>query len=108
MIDWSHIDDLRQDMGDAFPDLSTLFLSEVQTVIDRLHQAPDPARLEADLHFLKGAALSFGFTDFARACSGGEQMAAAGRAGQVDLAAVLDCFARSRALFLAGLAQRGV
>jgi len=106
MIDWPQIDELRQEMGDAFPDLARLFLAEVASVVDRLRAPTTVPTLEADLHFLKGAALSFGFTELARQCGHGEALAATGRADLVDLTMILDCYDQSRAMFVSGLPAR--
>lgn len=106
MIDWPQIDELRQEMGDAFPDLAQLFLAEVAAVADRLRETSPAPSLEADLHFLKGAALSFGFIELARHCSQGEALAAAGHDELVDLPTILLCYRQSREAFVAGLPGR--
>ena len=51
--------------------------------------------LEADLHFLKGAALNLGFSEFAALCQDGERRAALGEGG-LDITAVKDCYALSK------------
>src|SRR6056297_3374030 len=98
MIDWARVSELREEVGpEDFDEVVSLFLSEVGEVIARLQTAPDPARLEEDLHFLKGAALNLGFHALAELCQQGESAAAAGRAGTVPLPPVLACHARSQA-----------
>jgi HPt (histidine-containing phosphotransfer) domain-containing protein len=105
MIDWDRVHELRAEIGaDEFDEVVELFLEEVEGVVSRLRDAPDPARFEEDLHFLKGSALNLGFADLGRLCQAGESAAAAGRAGSVDLAPVLACYDASRGVFLAGLA----
>ncbi|MCB1361008.1 MAG: Hpt domain-containing protein [Rhodobacter sp.] len=106
MIDWAQVDELRDDMGDAFADIVAVFLEEVTEGLAQLDDCNDDGALAAGLHFLKGAALNLGFRDFATLCAEGEHQANAGRGGQVDLAAIRRCHATSREQFLAGLAQR--
>lgn len=102
MIDWQRVRELRDEVGDdAFAEVVDLFLEEVSEVVDRLRTCPDPDRYEEDLHFLKGSALNLGFDDLGRLCQAGESAAADGRAHEVDLAAVLESYDRSRSHFLA-------
>src|SRR5690606_20139158 len=85
MIDWTHVDDLRADMGDAFGEVVEVFLLEVDAAIRRLSPERTAPDLAADLHFLKGAALNLGFRDFATLCATGEASAHAGRTDGIDL-----------------------
>ena len=104
MIDWDRVAELREEVGaEDFDEVVTLFLEEVQEVAGRLTRAPDPARLEADLHFVKGSAYNLGFERLGAMCTAGERLAAAGRAGEVDVEAILDCHLQSRAAFLGGM-----
>lgn len=106
MIDWSKVTSLIDEIGaDSFDEVVELFLDEVDTVITRLKARPDPERYEQDLHFLKGSAWNLGFTDFGALCQDGERLAARGGAASIDIAAVLDCYQRSKMDFLAGLAR---
>lgn len=109
MIDWDRVAELRQEVGEEeFPTVVELFVDEVEQVTSGLAAISEPARLEEALHFLKGSALNIGFRCFARLCSEGESLAAAGRADKVDVASILMCYAQSKAQFLghsgAGLA----
>lgn len=105
MINWPRIAQLRDEIGaEDFGEVVQLFLEEVEEVIDRMRDSPDPDRLESDLHFLKGSALNLGFRSFSTLCQDGERMAAAGRANEVDVAAVVRNFEQSRDLFQAELA----
>lgn len=104
MIDWPHVDGLRDDLGQGFDELVDVFLDEVDGGIARLYEEAGPAQLASDLHFLKGAALNLGFAHFADLCGRGED--AAGRGGRVDLAPILASLAASRDEFLRGLAAR--
>lgn len=103
MIDWSQIDEMKAEMGGGFQEVVTMFLDEVGEVIKRLETAPDPATLGADLHFLKGAALNLGFSDFADLCTTGEKLAMHDRVGEVDLAGILICYRASSEVFRSGL-----
>ena len=107
MIEWSRVNELRDEIGDEnLDEVIDLFLEEVEDVIARLRSTPDLTRLEEDLHFLKGSALNLGFSHFSDLCMAGEQMAAAGQAGAVDLSAILAGFDASKAAFEAGLPKR--
>jgi HPt (histidine-containing phosphotransfer) domain-containing protein len=104
MIDWPHVDGLRDDMGAGFDELVEVFLDEVDDGIARLDARASPAQMASDLHFLKGAALNLGFAHFADLCGRGEEDAGQGKS--VDLAPILASLATSRAEFLRGLAER--
>lgn len=107
LIDWARVDELRDEVGaDGFDDIVALFLDEADEVMERLGTGPDPARLEHDLHFLKGSALNLGFARFAELCALGEDRAAAGETAAVDLAPIRAAYARSRARLLGGAAAR--
>lgn len=100
MIDWDRVEELRDEVGaEDFDEIALLFLQEVDEVGARLAGTPDPATLEADLHFLKGSALNLGFARLGALCSEGERLAAAGSA--VALGPLLACYADSRRQFLA-------
>lgn len=106
MIDWTQLDGLRADMGDSFDEVVEVFLQEVDEGMGKLDNAGDSAALAAQLHFLKGAALNLGFSDFAAQCAAGEARAQQGQARGVDIDALRRCYADSRGAFFAGLAQR--
>lgn len=102
MIDWSRIDELREQIGEEdFAEVVELFLEEVEEVIGRLRTQERPASLEEDLHFLKGSALNLGFDKFSQACQVGESMAAAGQSHEVALDAILTTYDTSKVAFLA-------
>jgi HPt (histidine-containing phosphotransfer) domain-containing protein len=106
MIDWDRVEELRSEIGDeGFGEVVELFLEEVESVITRLGSAPDPARFEDDLHFLKGSAWNLGFAAFGARCQEGERKAAAGRGAEIDIAAILACYGASRKQFMARLQQ---
>lgn len=107
MIDWDRVTELREQIGaDDFDEVVELFLDEVLEVIGMLRDAPQPEKLECQLHFLKGSALNLGFADFSEKCHVGERQAANGQADQVDVKAILDSFDASHHLFLEELPSR--
>lgn len=91
MIDWTRLNTLRDDIGEAdFNSVTALFLSEIA---ERLaHLTDDPAAATAeDFHFLRGSAANLGLSAMVAVCHAGE---AACRAGDApDVAAVADAFA---------------
>ena len=108
MIDWERVDELRDEVGaEDFGEVVDIFLEEVDEVIDRLRQSPDPSSYESDMHFLKGGALNLGFAALATLCSKGERQAAAGDSASVDVAEVIESYGASKTEFLShlGIAQ---
>ncbi|AMY71770.1 Hpt domain-containing protein [Frigidibacter mobilis] len=102
MIDWDRVAELRSEIGeDGLGEVVDLFLDEVEGVALRLGTAPNPARFEDDLHFLKGSAWNLGFAGFGALCQDGERKAAAGRGAEIDIAAILACYGASRQEFMA-------
>lgn len=100
MIDWKRVEELRSEVGeDAFDEVLDLFLEEVDEVMTRLRDAPDPACLPSDLHFVRGSALNLGLKEFCAICRGLEHQLAQGEA--VELSALLDSYAESRGLLMA-------
>ena len=103
MIDWTRVRELKDEIGEEdFDEVAEMFIAEVDEVIDRLKAAPDPARYEADLHFIKSSALNLGFSDLSALCQTGERQAAGGSTDEVDLGAVFTTYDASKAAFLAG------
>lgn len=97
MIDWDRIAEIRDEVGaEGFSEVADLFLEEVEETLARLRDWPDPSRLEADLHFLKGSALNLGLNDFSARCAAAERAAAAGNQGAVDVLAIDACFVASK------------
>ncbi|KFE35074.1 Hpt domain-containing protein [Thioclava atlantica] len=104
MIDWDRVRELRSEIGaDGFAEVVDLFLDEVESVVMSLGQRP--ARLEEDLHFLKGSAWNLGFRDFGGLCQQGERLAAAGAGGEVNVPAILEVYSESKTLFMGRLAE---
>ena len=103
MIDWTRVNELRDEIGtDNFDEVVDMFLGEADEVIARITQNDSAKSLEADLHFLKGAALNLGFAEFAALCQNGERQAASGQVG-LDIAAVQDCYALSKSALSDGI-----
>ena len=107
MIDWSRVLELRDEIGaDGFSEVVALFLDEVEEAIDLLRDQPCPADLEQKLHFLKGSAVSLGFSEFSELCGDGEVAARTGSPADVDVSAVIASFDASKASFLDQLSVR--
>ncbi|MBP9950181.1 MAG: Hpt domain-containing protein [Cypionkella sp.] len=105
MIKWERVSELRSEVGDdAFDEIVALFLEETDEVVARISDQCDQRAIEADLHFLKGAALNLGFSDFANLCQDGERAAARGHA-VVDPEALQGLYLLTKAAFVAGLAR---
>lgn len=103
MIEWDHVAELRAEIGDeGFCEVVDLFLEEVELVIDRLQTAPEPARFEQDLHFLKGSAWNLGFAEFGALCMAGEKMAGDGEPNCVNIGKIVGSYRASRMAFMAG------
>lgn len=104
MIDWDRLNELRSEIGDGdFAEVVELFLLEADEVIARISVSAGATALEADLHFLKGAALNLGFRRFAALCQEGEKRAATGSC-DIEIATVIDCYQRSKSILLKGVA----
>lgn len=106
MIDWAHVTELKNDMGDSFDEIVDVFLQEVEEALARLTPSAGAEALAAELHFLKGAALNLGFRDFAGLCATGEERAARGEVAGIDPQAIGLSYAASRREFLDGLHRR--
>ncbi len=73
MIDWTRIDDLKEELGeDDFEEVFEIFLDEVQESVDSLKAAPTGQALEAILHSVKGNAVTVGFSKLAELAGAGE------------------------------------
>jgi histidine phosphotransfer protein HptB len=105
MINWSRVAELRDEIGaEDFEDVVELFLSEVEEGIENLRGRSDQTRIQQDLHFLKGSALSLGFQSFADLCQTGEALSGSG--APVDVGEIITSFDQSRAMFVAELPNR--
>ncbi len=107
MINWTRIKELHDEIGNEdFTEVVELFLFEAGTVVTRLRENPDPAGLEAELHFLKGGVLNLGFDDVSRLCQEGEVLATQGRNVQIDLQAIVTAYDDAKASFLEEMPSR--
>lgn len=101
MIDWSRARQLYEEVGaDDFDEIVDLFMDEVQALIDRLEATSDRSGFAAEMHFLKGSALSLGFSQLAQLCHEGEATANADAADTIDFGQICACFSDSKELFL--------
>ncbi len=99
MIDWERVKELRSEIGpDDFAEVATMFLDEADEAVARLSPDASAKAMEADLHFLKGAALNLGFDALSALCQDGERRAAAGDTA-IDLQAVRLVYFGSKAAF---------
>ncbi len=95
MISWQRVNELRDEVGaEDFKEVVELFLEEVEEVIERLRNKPDPARLGEDFHFLKGCALNLGFAALCDLCHNAEK-----QPGVIDVAAIIIAYEKSKAEF---------
>ena len=102
MIDWSKVDELKDDIGaDDFEEIVEVFLAEVEEALEVLPSTP-VSGLEESLHFLKGSALNLGFSAFSDLCQIGEKSAANGASETIDVPAIIHCYAASKDAFLTG------
>ncbi len=105
MIDWERVKELRSEIGpDDFAEVAAMFLEEADEAVARLSSEATAKAMEADLHFLKGAALNLGFDALSALCQDGERRAAVGDLS-VDLRAVRQTYLGSKAAFQSGMAQ---
>lgn len=81
-----------------------MFLDEAEEAVARLTPALSAKAMEADLHYLKGAALNLGFVALSGLCQEGERRAAGGDTS-VDLDAVRRTYLASKEAFEVGLGQ---
>ena len=106
MIDWSRLAELRAEIGaDDLADVAELFLEEADEVVARIGGGLPDARLEAELHFLKGSALNLGLQALSALCQDGERRAAQGAGAVVDLGRIVSVYQASKAAFLGALAK---
>ena len=103
MIDWGRVIELREEVGpEEFEPVLELFIDEVEEIVMRLSK-DDPARLERDMHFLKGSAWNLGFTDFGALCQRGETAAARRHLDQIQVEEFVTCYSTSKQIFMRDL-----
>ena len=104
MLDLDRIAELRDEVGEEdFLDVAHMFLDEIEAALARLGQNPDAARLEADLHFLKGCALNLGFEELSALCDAGRRAAAGQTGAGVEIERIAAVYAESKAAFQAAV-----
>ena len=102
MIDWNRVPALREEVGaEDFDEVVELFLQEVDEEIETLTKTRDG--LAEKLHFLKGSALSLGFSEFSSLCQSGETSLSADPMAQVDLPGIQAMYQSSRTASLTDL-----
>jgi HPt (histidine-containing phosphotransfer) domain-containing protein len=100
IVNWGRVAELTEEIGaEDFGEVVEIFLEECDGTAARL---PTSGTLEADLHFLRGAAMNLGLDAMAAACQVGERAAAEGRSQEVDREALVRLYDVSRKTFLAG------
>ena len=91
MIDWTRLNDLRADIGEAdFAAVAQVFVTEMRERLVVLAANPTAATAE-DFHFLRGSAANLGLSDMVAACNTAEGACRAGL--PPDAAAFADAFA---------------
>lgn len=112
MTEWSlfdreRLDELRSEIGeDDLAEVVSLFLEEADEVIARLSATMSPAKLTAELHFLKGAALNLGLQQLCSLCQEAERLAAQiNGQGAINVAGIISTYHASRKAFLGALAK---
>jgi HPt (histidine-containing phosphotransfer) domain-containing protein len=97
LIDWPHLKELKTELGESvFCDVVMLFLDDVGVGINGLARHQDASDLQAQLHSLKGNALSLGFTNLAQQCAKSEELAVKGQHCQKELNKLSACFDESK------------
>jgi histidine phosphotransfer protein HptB len=97
LVNMERLAALRGEIGDdGFDEVVEMFLQESDEVVTRLAAQGAGRMSDADLHFLKGSALTLGFDDLAELCRQSET------GGQVTPARLQDVWERSLAAFRAG------
>lgn len=105
MIEWARVNELRSEIGvEDFAEVAAMFLDEANEVVRQISADSGAKALEADLHFLKGAALNLGFSALAALCQDGERRAGSGTT-DVDLHQIKQCYTASKLVFATGLGQ---
>ena len=111
MIDWTRLDELRDDLGaETLVDLVDVFLAESDEIAERM-DAAEPAGVLADrFHALKGAAANLGLSHVATLCNAAEDAARSSGAAGGDLgrriADIKDAYGAARIALVEGMQQR--
>ncbi|MEP0964849.1 MAG: Hpt domain-containing protein [Roseobacter sp.] len=107
MIDWDRVAALREEVGpEDFEEVVELFLEEVDAEIASVSDPSVMQELGAKLHFLKGSALSLGFSEFSCLCQEGESALSGNPNAVVNLQDLKNSYQKSRSAFLDDLPNR--
>ncbi|WP_417269258.1 Hpt domain-containing protein [Celeribacter sp.] len=97
MINISSLKTLENEIGyEDFMEVATLFLSEMDEALEKLPQIKDAPAMGDTLHFLKGASLNLGLTEFSELCISGEHHAKLGQIDAIDSAKIAEVYTASR------------
>lgn len=106
MIDWGRVKELQQEVGvEDFAEVIEIFFEEIERVVGRLPEIEEAKSLEHALHFLRSGSLNLGFRTLAKRCEAGEAQAECGAYTAVNIDAIANCYAASKAEFLNGMTQ---
>jgi histidine phosphotransfer protein HptB len=99
MIDWARILELENEMGkEEMPGLVVVFLDEIENAVGIIEKSQSAD--EGDLHFLKGCALTFGFSSLATLASDGEAKVKNNPCCSVDTERIIAAYKTERAELL--------
>lgn len=107
MIDWNRVAELREEVGpEDFAEVVDLFLQEVDEEIQKLSTMMPQDGLSEKLHFLKGGALSLGFSEFSSLCATAEAALTRNPAAAFDIDPLHQSYQSARRVFLSDLPQK--
>ena len=107
LVNWRRVRELESEIGTSdFTEVIEIFIEECDAATARLAQESD-GELEAELHFLRGAAMNLGLDAMAAACQEGERAAKRGQGAAVDRAAIASLYDASRLALLDAPGLRG-
>lgn len=111
MIDFEHIDTLRQSVGDQFGAIVAQAMADFEGIAETLDAAcarHDTVACARALHSLRGVALNLGLTELAARCARAEASAITGGRTAEDLGAIRLCLNRSCSALQEWIAQDAV
>ena len=96
-MDFARLNELRDEVGeDALDEVLEMFLEETDDIAARLAAGIPSSEMCAAMHFMKGAALNIGFDELAGLCQTAETQAGRNPDAEIDIAAILSCYAASK------------
>lgn len=97
MIDENSLKTLENEIGsEDFEEVVHLFIAEMDEAMSQIDQSQQAGTLSDTFHFLKGASLNLGLTDFSALCVSGEVATKEGRNEEIDLAIFASTYQASR------------